>query len=45
LARCESWEVSEANQDKVRAVCANFAEFLEGMPIPEGYDVIGDWPN
>ena len=43
VAVLESREASEANQDKVRAVWQNFAEFLEEMPTPEGFDVIADW--
>ncbi|WP_323766457.1 hypothetical protein [Marinovum sp.] len=34
---------SEGNADKVKAIWANFSEFLEEMPAPQGYDVVADW--
>ncbi len=39
----ESEEASNANMEKVKALWANFADHLEAMPTPEGYDVIADW--
>ncbi|MGY3437622.1 MULTISPECIES: hypothetical protein [unclassified Marinovum] len=34
---------SEGNAEKVKAIWGNFAAFLEGMPTPQGFDVIADW--
>ncbi|WP_417525497.1 hypothetical protein [Marinovum sp.] len=34
---------SDGNAEKVKKLWGNFAEFLEGMPTPEGYDVVADW--
>lgn len=34
---------SDGNAEKVKAIWGNFAEFLEEVPTPEGYDVIADW--
>lgn len=34
---------SDANRDKVRALWSNFADYLEEMPTPEGYEVVADW--
>lgn len=45
VSTVESQAVSDANADKVAAIWGNFAEFLEGAPTPEGYDVIADWSN
>jgi len=39
----ESREQSEANAPAVGAIWQNFAQFLEGPPTPEGYDVVANW--
>ncbi len=39
----ESKATSDANVDKVEAQCGQFADRLEAMPAPEGYDVIASW--
>ncbi len=36
---------SEANTDRVGALWARFAEHLEAMPVPEGFDVQVNWEN
>ncbi|MFY0691486.1 MAG: hypothetical protein JXR14_06120 [Paracoccaceae bacterium] len=41
----ESKEISDANQDKVMAIWSRFAEHLEAMPQPEGFDLIANWSN
>ena len=41
----ESREASDANAENVKALWANFAEYLEEPPTPEGYDVIANWAN
>lgn len=41
----ESQEISDANQEAVQAMWANFAEFLESPPTPQGFGVIADWSN
>ena len=41
----ESQEASDANQETVQAMWANFAEFLEEPPVPKGFGVIADWSN
>ena len=41
----ESEATSDANAEKVKALWGRFAEHLEGMPTPEGYDVIANWGN
>lgn len=41
----ESEEVSNANQESVQAMWANFADYLEGPPTPQGFGVIADWSN
>lgn len=41
----DSKETSDANQDAVMAMWANFAEFLEEPPVPQGFGVIADWSN
>ena len=39
----ESREISDGNAERVKAIWANFAPFLEAMPVPEGYDVNANW--
>ena len=39
----ESKEISDGNTERVRQIWGNFAEHLEAMPTPEGYDVIAEW--
>ncbi len=39
----ESQETSDANADAVRALWGRFADHLEAIPTPEGYDVVADW--
>jgi hypothetical protein len=41
----ESEAVSNANADEVAKIWSNFADFLEGPPKTEGYDVIANWSN
>jgi hypothetical protein len=41
----ESEAVSNANADKVAKIWSNFADYLEGPPKTEGYDVIANWSN
>ena len=41
----ESQATSDANQEAVQAMWANFAEFLEEPPVPQGFGVIADWSN
>jgi len=41
----ESQATSDANAPKVAELWGQFAEFLEGAPSPEGYDVIANWGN
>ena len=39
----DSEETSNANADKVKAIWGQMADFLEEMPVPEGYDVLFHW--
>ena len=41
----ESQSQSDANQEQVAAIWANFADHLEGPPSPEGYEVFVNWSN
>ena len=41
----ESEETSDANAQQVAALWGQFADYLEGPPTPEGYDVIANWAN
>ena len=41
----ESQAISEANAPKVAEIWGQFAQFLEGAPSAEGYDVIANWSN
>lgn len=43
IALVESAEVSEANKDKVMAMWGRFADHLEAIPEPEGFDVLANW--
>lgn len=36
----DSQESSDANMDHVRQIWAKFADYLEEMPTPEGYNVL-----
>lgn len=39
----DSQATSDANQEMVKAMWANFADFLEEPPTPMGFDVAADW--
>ncbi len=41
----ESEESSNANAAKVAELWGAFAEYLEGPPEPQGYDVVANWSN
>jgi len=41
----ESQEASDANQEAVKAMWSNFAEFLEEPPVPQGFGVVADWTS
>lgn len=41
----ESEEMSNANTESVKAIWGAFADHLEAMPRPEGYDVMAHWSN
>ena len=41
----ESEAVSTANQDKVQALWAQFADYLAEAPVPEGYNVLMNESN
>lgn len=41
----ESEEISNANAETVKALWGQFAEYLEAMPTPAGFDVIAHWSN
>lgn len=41
----DSEEASDANQAAVQAIWANFADFLELPPTPQGFGVAADWSN
>ncbi|MCP5081505.1 MAG: hypothetical protein GY948_07390 [Alphaproteobacteria bacterium] len=41
----ESQETSDANQDRVQALWANFADDLVEPPVAEGYDVLMNESN
>lgn len=43
VAMIESREIAEANAEKVMAIWAQFAEHLEAVPTPQGYDVFANW--
>lgn len=43
VAVVESKERSEGNAEAVRALWGEFADFLEEMPTPQGYDVMVNW--
>ncbi|MBT8457859.1 MAG: hypothetical protein HKO95_13985 [Rhodobacteraceae bacterium] len=45
VAVVDSKETAEASADNVKALWANFAEHLERMPTPSGYDVMANWSN
>lgn len=45
VAVVESEETSNANAEKVKALWGRFADHLEAMPTPEGFDVIANWSN
>jgi hypothetical protein len=39
----EPGDASADDSERVRAIWANFADLLEGMPTPETLDLIADW--
>jgi len=41
----ESEETSDANQEQVQALWAQFADYLEAPPVPSGFGVVADWTN
>lgn len=41
----ESREISDANQEKVKALWGMMSEFLAEMPTPGGYEVADHWKN
>ena len=41
----ESEEISNANQDKVQAIWAQFADYLAEPPVIEGFDVLMNESN
>ena len=41
----ESKETSDGNNEAVAQIWGKFAEHLEAMPTPEGYDVIAAWSS
>ena len=45
VALVESRETADANAPKVKELWGKFADHLEAMPAPEGFDVIANWSN
>ena len=45
VALVESEEISNANAEAVKALWGEFAEFLEEVPSPQGFDVLVHWSN
>ncbi len=43
ISLVESEEKSNANAESVQAIWGQFADYLEMMPTPEGFDVIANW--
>lgn len=43
VALVESEEVSNANAENVKALWGEFAEYLEEVPNPQGFDVLVNW--
>ncbi|WP_253196206.1 hypothetical protein [Roseovarius sp. PS-C2] len=43
IALVESEEISNTNAENVKAIWGEFAEFLEEMPTPKGFDVLVSW--
>jgi hypothetical protein len=41
----ESEATSNANAPKVAELWGAFADYLEAVPTPQGYDVIANWSN
>ncbi|MCG6901211.1 MAG: hypothetical protein LJE68_00880 [Rhodobacter sp.] len=41
----QSREQSEQNAEAVTKIWANFADFMEAMPQPEGFDIVANWKN
>lgn len=39
----EPSEVAADNAERTKAIWANFSDLLEGMPVPETFEVIADW--
>lgn len=45
IAVVESEATSNANAETVKALWGAFADHLEAMPSPEGFDVVANWSN
>lgn len=45
IALVQDEETSNANAETVKALWGEFAEFLEEVPTPEGFDVLVNWSN
>ena len=45
VAVVESRATSDANAETVKALWGQFADHLEAMPTPEGFDVMANWSN
>lgn len=45
VAVVESKELSDANAGRVADAWAAFADHLDGMPQPHGFEVFADWSN
>ena len=45
IAVVDSEESSNANADNVKALWGQFADHLEAMPVPVGYDTVVNWSN
>ena len=45
VAVIEDQATSDANAETVRALWGQFAEYLEEMPTPTGFDVVANWSN
>ncbi len=44
IALIDSEGTSPESVDRVRAIWGRFSDHLEGMPVPEIFDVVADWP-
>ena len=45
VALVDSKATVDASTEQVNAMWSRFADFLERMPEPEGYEVMADWSN